>query len=80
MTSFVSPSTVAANLANLDAAIDLFLNAGLAVMLDFHADAQYVTYYWATPTAPQELVSTWQMLATRYSNRDPELLFFEIMN
>ena len=27
-----------ANLANLDKAIDLFVDAGMAVMLDFHAD------------------------------------------
>jgi aryl-phospho-beta-D-glucosidase BglC (GH1 family) len=80
LTSFLPASAVAANLTKLDAAIDLFLNAGMAVMLDFHADAQYVTYYWATPSAPQELIATWQMLAVRYANRDPELLFFEVMN
>ena len=75
-----SASTIAANLSNLDAAIDLFLNAGMAVMLDFHADPGYVSYYWATPSAPQELISTWRMLATRYANRNPELLFFEVLN
>jgi aryl-phospho-beta-D-glucosidase BglC (GH1 family) len=80
LANWASASTIAKNLTNLDAAIDLFVNAGMAVMLDFHADAAYVSYYWATPSAPQELVSTWQMLATRYSNRNPELLFFEVMN
>ncbi len=33
------------NLARLDSTIDMFLNAGMAVMLDFHADPEYVTYY-----------------------------------
>ena len=68
------------NLSNLDAAVDLFVNAGVAVMLDFHADTPYLNYFLATPAAPQELVDTWRMLARRYHDRDPELLFFEILN
>jgi aryl-phospho-beta-D-glucosidase BglC (GH1 family) len=78
--NWASAFTIATNLTNLDHAIDLFVNAGMAVMLDFHADPEYLNYYFATPSAPQELISTWQMLATRYSNRNPDLLFFEIMN
>ncbi len=77
---WATPSKIEANLAKLDAAIDLFLHAGLAVMLDFQADPDYVAYYWATPDAPQELVTTWHVLAARYSNRNPDLLFFEVMN
>ena len=77
---WATPAKIATNLQKLDAAIDLFLNAGISVTLDFQADADYVSYYWATPAAPQELVSTWRMLATRYSNRNPDLLFFEVMN
>ncbi len=77
---WATPSKIDANLAKLDSAIDLFLNAGIAVMLDFQADAGYVAYYWATPAAPQELVSTWRTLAARYANRNPDLLFFEVMN
>ncbi len=68
------------NLNNLDAAIDLFVNAGMAVMLDFHADTPYLDYLLNTPAAPQELIDTWRMLAQRYHDRNPELLFFEIMN
>jgi endoglucanase len=68
------------NLTNLDAAVDLFVNDGMAVMLDFHADTPYVDYLLSTPAAPQELIDTWRMLAQRYRDRDPELLFFEIMN
>lgn len=68
------------NIARLDAGIDLFLNAGMAVMLDFQADVSYLDYYLSTPEAPQELIDTWRMLASRYANRDPDLLFFEVMN
>jgi hypothetical protein len=67
-------------LTNLDAGIDLFLEAGMAVMLDFHADSTYLDYYLSNPSARAELVDTWRMLAARYANRNPDLLFFEIMN
>jgi hypothetical protein len=67
-------------LTNLDAGIDLFLDAGMAVMLDFHADSDYLNYYLTNPDAPRELVATWRMLAARYANRNPDLLFFEVMN
>jgi hypothetical protein len=75
-----TPERIQRNLTRLDAGIDLFLNAGTAVMLDFQADVSYLDYYLSTPEAPQELIDTWRMLATRYANRDPELLFFEVMN
>jgi endoglucanase len=75
-----SPERIERNLANLDKAIDLFLSAGMAVTLDFHADAEYLDHYLSTPGAPETLVNVWRELATRYANRDPDLLFFEIMN
>jgi len=77
---WASAETIAKNLADLDRGIDLFLNAGVAVMLDFQADAPYLDYYLTTPSAGGELIDTWRMLASRYANRDPNLLFFEIMN
>jgi hypothetical protein len=75
-----TPDRVERNLANLDKAIDLFLDAGMAVTLDFHADAEYLDYYLATRGAPDSLIVLWRELASRYAKRDPELLFFEIMN
>jgi endoglucanase len=75
-----TPDRVERNLANLDKAIDLFLSAGMAVTLDFHADVEYLDYHLSTPGAADSLVVLWRELATRYANRDPELLFFEIMN
>ncbi len=75
-----SQTTIDSELKRLDSIVDMLVNAGIAVMLDFHADGPYVTYYFADNAAPQELISTWQMLANRYKNRDPDLLFFEIMN
>ncbi len=75
-----SEQEIGRNLADLDTGLDLFLGAGMSVTLDFQADTEYLDYYLSNPLAPAELVETWRMLATRYSSRDPELLFFEIMN
>ncbi|MGA2714481.1 MAG: cellulase family glycosylhydrolase [Bryobacteraceae bacterium] len=75
-----SPQRIERNLAALDQGIDMFLDAGMAVMLDFHADTQYLDYYLTRPGAPESLVNIWKMLAARYADRNPDLLFFEIMN
>ena len=52
----------------------------MAVMLDFHADAEYLDFHLTRRGAAESLVNIWRMLAARYANRNPELLFFEIMN
>ena len=77
---WASPAEIAQTLDRLDRGIDLFLHAGLAVTLDFQADTEYLDHFLSTPGASRELVETWRMLAARYQNRNPELLFFEIMN
>lgn len=75
-----SPDRVERNLTNLDQGIDMFLQAGIAVTLDLHADAEYLDHYLTRPGAPESLVTLWRTLASRYAGRDPDLLFFEIMN
>lgn len=80
ISAWSSPARIGRNLAALDRGIDMFLNAGMAVTLDFHADAQYLDYYLTRPGAPEDLVNIWKMLAARYADRNPDLLFFEIMN
>jgi len=77
---WISKSRRNRTLKDLDAGIGLFLDAGMAVILDFHADPEYLDYYFSNPSAPRELVDTWRMLAARYAPRNPDLLFFEIMN
>ena len=77
---WASPEKIARTLSDLDRGIDLFLDSGMAVMLDFQADDEYRDYYLSTPAAPAELSETWRMLAARYASRNPDLLFFEIMN
>ncbi len=80
MYDWSSPRRIERNLAALDQGIDMFLDAGMAVMLDFHADSAYLDSYLTKPGAREALVNIWRMLATRYANRNPDLLFFEIMN
>ena len=75
-----SPERVERNLAALDKGIDMFLDAGMAVTLDFHADSEYLDSYLTKPGEREALVNIWRMLASRYANRNPDLLFFEIMN
>ncbi len=75
-----SPQRIERNLDDLDKGIDMFLDAGMAVTLDFHADSQYLDSYLTKTGSREALVNIWRMLATRYANRNPDLLFFEIMN
>ena len=87
--SLATPSQIQTTLNNLDSAINLFVPSGMAVMLSFQADATatypalggaYFPYLLSNPNGLPELIGLWRTLAQRYSNRDPNLLFFEIMN
>ncbi len=75
-----SPERIRVNLVRLDLAVDLFASGGMAVMLDFQSDAEYLDYYRKTPAARQELVRFWQALAKRYAHISADTLFFEILN
>jgi endoglucanase len=65
-------------LARLDKAVDTILANGLAVFIDIHSPQ------WAeqlrTGNDIDRFVSLWRQLAAHYANRDPNLLFFEILN
>ena len=87
--SLATPPQIQTTLKNLDSAIDLFVSSGMAVMLCFQADANatypalggaYFPYLLSNPTGLSELIGLWRTLSQRYGNRDPNLLFFEIMN
>ena len=58
--SLASSATITSNLAKIDATVDLFLKAGIAVMLDFHNDGTYFDYYISQPTtAKSEMIAMW---------------------
>ena len=67
-------------LSRLDAAIDTILADGLAVQIDLHPEEDYKQRVKTDNSAVDRMVMLWRRLAARYADRDPERVFFEIMN
>ncbi|MCX5682562.1 MAG: cellulase family glycosylhydrolase [Planctomycetota bacterium] len=63
-----------------DAALDMMLKAGLAVIVDFHPEDDYKHAVEKDDAAADNFVSMWRGLAKHLSSRDPERVFFEVMN
>ena len=67
-------------LSRLDAAVDAMLANGLAVQIDLHPEEPYKTQLRTGNEAVDRLAMLWRRLAAHYATRDPERIFFEIMN
>ena len=67
-------------LSRLDKAVDTMLADGLAVQIDLHPEGAYKQQLRTSNDAVDRLVMLWQRLAGHYATRDPERVFFEIMN
>jgi aryl-phospho-beta-D-glucosidase BglC (GH1 family) len=67
-------------LARLDHAVDTMLAKGLAVQIDIHPEPEYKRQVRESSEGVDRFVMMWRRLAAHYANRDPELLFFEVMN
>ena len=67
-------------LARLDRAIDTMLGDGLAVEVDMHPSDAYKQQLRGGDDAVERFTALWRKLATHYANRDPERVFFEILN
>jgi endoglucanase len=67
-------------LGHLDHAIDACLANGLAVQIDLHPTDNYKKQLRSSEAAADQLVSLWRKLAAHYAGRDPERVFFEILN
>jgi aryl-phospho-beta-D-glucosidase BglC (GH1 family) len=67
-------------LARLDRAVDAMLSNGLAVQIDIHPEEDYKQRIKAGSDAVERFTMLWRRLAAHYANRDPEKVFFEIMN
>lgn len=65
---------------HLDHAVDSCLANGLAVQIDLHPTDNYKQQLHSSLAAADQLVSLWRKLAAHYAGRNPELLFFEILN
>jgi endoglucanase len=64
----------------LDRALDSILANGLAVQVDLHPEEPYKQGIRSSNESVDRLVQLWRKLAAHYASRDPERVFFEIMN
>ena len=64
----------------LDHALDTMLADGLAVQVDLHPEESYKRQLRTSNEAVDRLAMLWRKLAAHYATRDPERVFFEIMN
>ena len=64
----------------LDKAVDTMLADGLAVTIDVHPESSYKANVRTTSDGVDRFVMLWRRLAAHYAARDPERVFFEIMN
>ncbi len=67
-------------LHRLDVAVDTMLADGLAVQIDIHPESDYKRQVSTSDDAVDRFVTLWRNLAAHYANRNPERVFFEIMN
>jgi endoglucanase len=67
-------------LARLDIAVDTMLTDGLAVTIDIHPESSYKEKVRTTTEGVDRFVMLWRRLAAHYATRDPERVFFEVMN
>lgn len=67
-------------LGRLDKAVDTMLADGLAVTIDIHPESDYKLKVRTTSDGVDRFVMLWRRLASHYATRDPERVFFEIMN
>ena len=67
-------------LGRLDRAVDAMLANGLAVQIDIHPEEPYKQNVKSGNEGVQRFTMLWRKLAAHYANRDPEKIFYEIMN
>ena len=66
--------------ARLDHAVDTMLAQGMAVQIDLHPEGSYKQRLGTSDDAVDRLTMLWRRLAAHYAGRDPERVFFEILN
>jgi aryl-phospho-beta-D-glucosidase BglC (GH1 family) len=64
----------------LDHTVDAMIAAGMAVQIDLHPESSYKTQVRTSSEGVERFVMLWRKLAAHYATRDPEKVFFEIMN
>ena len=64
----------------LDHAVDQMLAKGMAVQIDIHPESDYKKRVSTTGEGVDRFVMLWRKLAAHYADRNPDLVFFEVMN
>ena len=64
----------------LDRAVDGMLANGLAVQIDLHPEDSYKQQLRTSDDQVDRLTMLWRKLAAHYAGRDPDRVFFEILN
>jgi endoglucanase len=67
-------------LGRLDHAVDLMLAKGMAVQIDIHPESDYKKRVSTSAEGVDRFVMLWRRLAAHYADRNPDLVFFEVMN
>ena len=67
-------------IGRLDHAVDQMLVRGMAVQIDIHPESDYKKRVSTTGEGVERFVMLWRKLAAHYADRNPDLVFFEIMN
>lgn len=76
-----SPTALdSAKMRRFDAAMDMLLGSGLAVIVDFHPEDDFKNAVATNDVAVKDFVGMWRALAKHLSVRDPEMVFLETMN
>ena len=64
----------------LDHAVDQMLARGMAVQIDIHPESDFKKKVSTTGEGIERFLMLWRKLAAHYADRNPDLLFYEIMN
>ena len=64
----------------LDHAVDQMLAKNMAVQIDVHPESDYKKKVNTTGDGVERFLMLWRKLAAHYSDRNPDLIFYEIMN
>jgi endoglucanase len=68
------------DLSDLDAAVKMILDAGLAVEIDMHPQSDFKARLAKEDDFVARFADFWNMIAQRYAPLDPDRVFFEILN
>jgi endoglucanase len=66
--------------ARLDKAVDEILATGMAVTIDLHPEGPFKQAVKTSDEGVGRFLILWSWLASHYADRDPERVFFEVMN